>query len=180
MDNEPTSSQNTIPPHQPIVDPTPPISSSSSINSNQPVKTMNPKIAAFVILAVGLVALVGGYFIVQHSTIPKSYTITHGRVKSAFPAQGSTYDIQIDFTAQDNKQYSFISRVPAQSAIHDSVYFAGNNTIKVAYNPSNPGVGEKNVSDKATPAYGVIFIIIGGIFSVIGLISTLQQLLKRN
>jgi hypothetical protein len=149
------------------------------MDNNPPVKTMNPRVAALVILVIGLIALIGGYFIVKNSAIPKSYITTSGQVKSAFPAMGNTYDIQIDFTA-NNKQYSFTSRVPAQSARHESVYFVGNNTVKVAYNPSNPGVGEKNASDKATPAYGVVFIILGGIFAAIGLIGTLQQLLRRS
>jgi hypothetical protein len=141
---------------------------------------MGKKTAALIILLIGLFGLVGGYFIVRSSVIPKSYVATHGQVKSSFPAQGGNYDILINFTAQDNKQYSFTSRVPAESAKHNSNYFVGENTVKVAYNPQNPGVGAKNASDKATPVYGTIFEIIGGIFAVIGLVSLVQQLLTRS
>ena len=178
MDNESNDPANPIIPTQPFVGSGFQVNQTPSVNNPQ-VKTTNSKVAALVILAVGLLALVGGYFIVQRSSVPKSYIITHGLVKSSFPGPSGSYDIQIDFTAQDNKQYSFTSRVPSQFALHNSNYFVGENTVKVAYNPQNPAVDPKNASDKSTPVYGTIIEVVGGVFAIIGLISLVQQLLTK-
>lgn len=138
---------------------------------------MGGKTAALILLLVGLFAAVGGYFVIHNSQIPKSYVITSGQVKSSFPSGRGDYSLDIDYTAQ-GKPYSFISQVPSQSATHDAIYFVGD-SIKVAYNPQNPGVGAKNASDKATPAYGAVIAVIGALFAVIGFISLVQQLLTK-
>jgi hypothetical protein len=146
--------------------------------SSPPVKTMGGKTAALILLIVGLFAAVGGYFVIHNSQIPKSDITISGQVKSSEPAGQGLYDLEIDYTVQ-GKQYSFISKVPSQSATHDATYFVGD-SVKVAYNPQNPGVGAKNASDKATPAYGAVIAVIGAIFAVIGFISLVQQLLTRS
>jgi hypothetical protein len=153
----------------------------SSMNpdfNQRPVKTMNGMVGALLILIVGLFAVVGGYFIAENSTIPKSYVTTNGQVKSSGPGIKGDYNVAISYTV-NGKPYFFVSQVPSESAQHDSVYFAGNNTIKVAYNPQNPGQSPKNASDKTTKVAGKAFEIIGGIFAVLGLISTVQQLITK-
>ena len=141
---------------------------------NQPVKTMNSMVAALLILVIGLFAMIGGYFIAKNSTIPKSYLTTSGQIKSSGPGIQGDYNAAIAYTV-NGTQYSFVSQVPKESAIHDSVYFIGNNSVKVAYNPQNPGKDPKNASDKTAPVAGKAFEILGGIFAVLGLISLVQQ-----
>jgi hypothetical protein len=146
----------------------------------QQVKTMNGKVAALVLLFIGLLGLGGGYAVYYQAQIPKSYVTTTGTITSNAPgANNRTYDIGIRFTAKDAQSYSFTTSVAEESAKHNAKYFVGNNTIKVAYDPSRPDHNPKNASDKSTPAYAIIFMALGGLFAVIGLISLLQQLIFR-
>jgi hypothetical protein len=105
--------------------------------------------------------------------------ITHGKIIRSSPARSGNYDILIGFTAKDNKQYSFTSEIPSQIALHSINYVEGASNVKVAYNPQDPGAAPKNASDKSTPVFGTLFEILGGVFAVIGLISTIQQLFTR-
>jgi hypothetical protein len=142
--------------------------------------TMGSRVAALVISIAGLAALGGGYVVYQNSLVPKSYVTTQGVITHNAPGlDNRTYDIGIKFTANDGKDYKFTTSVASESAQHSAQYFIGNNTIKVAYDPQNPGHKPKNATDKTTPAYAFLIMGIGSLFTLIGLISTIQQLIFR-
>jgi hypothetical protein len=139
----------------------------------QQVKAMNDKVAALVILLIGLFGLGSGYAVYYQAQIPKSYVFTTGTITTNAPGTNNrTYDIGIQFTAKNGQSYTLTTSVAQESAQHNPSYFIGNSTIKVAYDPNDPGHNPKNTSDKSTPAYAIIFMIIGGLFTVMGLVCT--------
>jgi len=139
------------------------------------VNIITGKPAAILGFLFGLLFIGIGWFILQISSKPAADTAT---------TTGQVLSTVQNFTGSFNHQsiqYLTTIGYDAPNGVHEqfsyqtgTLYYRGD-TVKVAYNPTDPSIGAYNESDTRTQYFVWIFIIAGILVSVMGVITFFRR-----